>query len=66
MGERVNHRRSHLVVSKDGTPFGKLKICGEYDAPSLVAVRDNPEEQLGPPPIDRYLECVPKPMTAPF
>jgi hypothetical protein len=47
VSEAIEQRgRELLVARKDVDPFSEGKICGDYGAASLVAIRDQVEEQL--------------------
>ena len=47
MGESIQQRgREFLVAGKDGDPFGKREVGRHHRGPSLVAIRDQIEEQL--------------------
>jgi hypothetical protein len=55
VGQPIDHRRGHLVVGEDRTPFRKLLIRGDDEAPPFVAVGDDPEQEMRTVFINRYV-----------
>lgn len=49
--EAVDHRGSHLVVREDAAPLRELLVRRQDQALALIAVRDDPKEQLGAVPL---------------
>ena len=55
VGQLVDYRRGHLVAGEDGSPFRKLRVRRNNEAPPFVAFGDDPEQQLREVLVDRHV-----------
>jgi len=55
MSKPVDYRRSHLIVSEYSSPFRKLEVRREHNAPSLIGFGDNTKQKLGSLPVKGYI-----------
>jgi len=55
VGKPVDHRGSHLIISKDRPPLGELKIGRENNASALIGICNYPEQELSSLPVDENI-----------
>ena len=57
MDKPVDHRRRHLVIRKDTSPFREFQIGCQDQALALITVRYNAKQQLGSILTPIYVGC---------
>jgi len=55
VGQPIDHRRGHLVVGENRTPFRKLEVRGDDETPPFIAVGYDPEQEMRALLIDRHV-----------